>query len=110
MVTAARSPGSLPTSRMVSIRSWIEERYRSGPLRSKASSVVTCFQPASSSPTRMSSGTNASWKTTSLKWCAPERSMMGRMLIPGDRASTRNCESPSCFLSGTTRVRNSAIM
>ncbi len=35
---------------------------------------------------------------------------MGRMLMPGDLVSTRNCERPSCFLSGTTFVRNSAIM
>ena len=35
---------------------------------------------------------------------------MGRMLIPGVLVSTRNCESPSCFLSGTTLVRKSAIM
>jgi hypothetical protein len=38
----------------------MEERYRSGPLRSKPSSVVTCFQPSPSLPTRSSSGTKAS--------------------------------------------------
>jgi hypothetical protein len=54
-----------------------------GPARSKASSLVTCFQPAPSSPTSMSSGTKASWKTTSLKWCLPVRSMMGLMVMPG---------------------------
>ena len=42
---------------------------RSGPLRSKASSAVTCAQPAPSSPISASCGSSTSSKKTSLKCC-----------------------------------------
>ena len=53
---------------------------RSGPERSKASSLVTCSQPSPSLPIRFSSGIKASVKVTSFQSCRPARLMIGRMV------------------------------
>ena len=65
-------------------------RNRSGPLRSKASSLVTCCQPAPSSPITRSAGMKTRSKTTSLKSSAPARLRIGRMVMPGALRSTRS--------------------
>ena len=86
------------------------DRNRSGPLRSKASSDVTCCQPSPISPNTMSSGTNASSRMTSLKWCAPFIEMIGRISMPGPRKSTMNWLRPAWRCCGSTgAVRASAM-
>ncbi len=74
--------------------SWKVDRTRSGPLRSKASSDVTCAQPSPTSPSTRSSGTNTPSRCTSLKWWSPPIEMIGRIVTPGARRSTMNWLRP----------------
>jgi hypothetical protein len=84
-----------PSSPTSAARSGYVDRKRSGPLRSNASSPVTCFQPAPTSPSTIPSGTCTRSNTTSLKWWAPVSSLIGRMVTPGASSSTMNCVSPA---------------
>ena len=65
-------------------------RIRSGPLRSKDSSAVTCCQPAPISPSTLSSSMNTSSKVTSLKWCSPDISTIELIEMPGKSVGTMN--------------------
>ena len=73
MASAAYRSGFGPAARTISTISRKVDRNRSGPLRSKASSEITCCQPPPTSPTTASSATKWSSKTTSLKWWSPAR-------------------------------------
>ncbi|CFN66204.1 Uncharacterised protein [Bordetella pertussis] len=67
---------------------------RSGPLRSNASSAVTCSQPLPSWPMSASSDSCTSSKNTSEKCASPARSEIGRTVTPGNDRSTMNCDRP----------------
>ncbi len=95
IAAAVAVSGFGPAVRTISRSSLNSTRKRSGALRSKASSLVTCFHPLPSSPSRQSSGTNRSVRKIWLKWCSPNRLMTGLMSIPGDFRSTRNCVAPA---------------
>src|SRR5256885_1858 len=59
---------------------------RSGPERSKASSLVTCSQPSPSLPMRQLSGMNVSLKLTSFQSWRPARLVIGHPMGAGGRA------------------------
>ena len=86
------------------------EYRRSGPLRSKASSAVTCSQPWPSAPMRASAPSCTLSKNTSQKWLSPERSSIGRTVTPGNDRSTMTCDRPLWRSSVVPEVRTSAIM
>ena len=82
---------------------------RSGPERSKASSLVTCSQPSPSLPIRQLSGMKASLKVTSFQSWRPARLMIGRMVTPGVLRSTRSWLSPLWRSPCWPEVRTSAM-
>jgi hypothetical protein len=86
------------------------EYTRSGPLRSKASSALTCVQPLPSSPTRASSASSTLSKNTSEKCASPVKSRIGRTVTPGSDRSTMNCDKPFCRSCGSPDERTRAIM
>ncbi|MOA06730.1 hypothetical protein D3C78_1263900 [compost metagenome] len=86
------------------------ENSRSGPLRSKASSAVTCSQPWPSLPISASGPSCTLSKNTSQKWLSPDRSWMGRTVTPGRLRSTITCDRPLCRSAASPEVRTSAIM
>ena len=69
-------------------------RCRSGPLRSKASSAVTCSQPVPSCRSARRRPARTSSKKTSQKCASPVRSSIGRTVTPGSCRSTMNCDRP----------------
>ena len=83
--TAAAVPSSTSSgrARMAARIKVTVDRMRSGPLRSKPSSEVTCRQPSPTLPNTSASATNTSSKVTSLKWCSPPICTIGSMVIPG---------------------------
>ncbi|CFN64953.1 Uncharacterised protein [Bordetella pertussis] len=83
---------------------------RSGPLRSSASSAITCRQPLPSSPTSASCGSSTLSNSTSQKCASPAMSRMGRISMPGRARSKIICDSPRWRSSGAPEVRTSAHM
>ena len=86
------------------------EYRRSGPLRSNASSAVTCSHPLPSSPISASAASCTLSKNTSQKCESPDRSSIGRTVTPGSFRSTITCDRPFCRSSAVPEVRTSAIM
>ena len=105
--SAARRSGLSPNTRTNSGSTENVSRNRSGPLRSKASSLVACFQALSISPSWWDSGMNASVKTTSLNSRAPDNCSIGLHWMPlVFFMSTRNEVSPCrrfSFVGGDVR-------
>ena len=83
---------------------------RSGPLRSKANSAVTCAQPPPSAPINASLPKATFSKKTSQNWLSPVRSLIGRTVMPGNDKSTITWDRPFCRSAASPDVRTKAIM
>ena len=77
--------------------------------RSWSSSNFAQLQPCPSSPTRWATGTRTLSKNISFRLCAPSIEMIGRIVMPGERASISKKLMPRCgFASGSVRTRQNS--
>src|SRR5579885_122566 len=107
---AARGSGSAPSRRTSSMSRRIVLRKRSGPLRSKASSLVTCRQPSAASPTSIADGPKTLSKTTSLNFVTLAWLWIAGSERPRAARSMTSWLSPAWRSSPAGEVINRAIM